>query len=73
MDCTFVVHPVLAVVSVLPADGISKRQETEVCNRAGNAAEEAVESVNNTFWKEGAFVPTEELSMAIASAESLKQ
>ncbi|KFD45852.1 hypothetical protein M513_13265 [Trichuris suis] len=73
MDCTFVVHLVLAVVSVLPADGTSKREETEVCNRAGNAAEEAVESVHNTFWKEGAFVPTEELWMAIASAESVKQ
>ncbi|KFD47271.1 hypothetical protein M513_11871 [Trichuris suis] len=55
------------------SDGICKREETEVCNRAGNAAEEAVESVYNTFWKEGAFVPTEELSMAIASADSLKQ
>ncbi|KFD47092.1 hypothetical protein M513_12002 [Trichuris suis] len=51
MDCTFVVHPVLAVVSVLPADGISKREETEFWNRPRNAAEEAAESVYNTFWK----------------------
>ncbi|KFD47762.1 hypothetical protein M513_11374, partial [Trichuris suis] len=73
MDCTFVFHSILAIVSVLPADGISKREETEFWNRARNAAEEAVESVYNTFWKEGAFDPTGELSMAIASADNLNQ
>ncbi|KFD49792.1 hypothetical protein M513_09259 [Trichuris suis] len=73
MDCTFVFHSILAVVSVLPADGISKREQMEFWNRARNASEEAVESVYNTFSKEIAFVPTEELSMAIASAGSLNQ
>ncbi|KFD48207.1 hypothetical protein M513_10921 [Trichuris suis] len=42
IDCTFVVHPVLAVVSVLPADGISKREETEVWNRPVGNFQEAV-------------------------------
>ncbi|KFD69582.1 hypothetical protein M514_01947 [Trichuris suis] len=57
----------------MDSDGISKREETEFWNRARNAAEEAVESVYNTFWKEGAFVPTADLSMAIASADNLNQ
>ncbi|KHJ39866.1 hypothetical protein D918_10099 [Trichuris suis] len=73
MDCTFVFHSISAVVSVLPADCISKREQTEFWNRARNAPEEAVESVHNTFSKEGAFVPTEELLMAIPSAGSLNQ